>query len=419
MDSPTDLAFNPKPSTIMHLDLNSCFATIEQQANPHLRGKPVAVAAYATDSGCIIAPSVEAKRLGIKVGMRVKDGRVLCRDLIVLPPDPWKYRNVHLVLRKIVSEYTSAFSPKSIDEFVLNLEGYPAYQKGMLEVAREIKTRIKREVGDWLTVSVGIAPNRFLAKTAASLHKPDGLDEINKDNHLDIYSSLGLVDLCGIKERNAVRLNNMGIYSVLDFYQAPFWQLKAAFSSILGYCWYLRLRGWEIDDVEFGRRSYGNSFALPQPLQTLDELSPVLSKLVEKMGARLRQAGYKAKGVHLAMLFRNQSFWHKGVTTAKVLFDSRDIYKEAFKLLVRCPYKGPVREIAVSCFNLSKSLDLQMELFEDVVRKEKIVEAVDRVNERWGNFVITPARMLGTQQVVIDRIAFGGVKELEEFTLKS
>src|SRR3970040_2084529 len=131
--------------------------------------------------------------------MRVKDGKLLYPALIVLPPDPWKYRNVHLGLRRILSDYTAHFSPKSIDEFVLNLEGYPAFQKGMRELAREIKTRIKREVGDWLSVSVGIAPNRFLAKTGASLHKPDGLDEINKGNFLDIYSKLALTDLCGKK----------------------------------------------------------------------------------------------------------------------------------------------------------------------------------------------------------------------------
>lgn len=415
MAYPTELGFNPKPSTIMHLDLNSCFATIEQQANPHLRGKPIAVAAYTTPSGCIVAPSVEAKRYGIKVGMRVKDGKLLYPDLIVLPPDPWKYRNVHLGLRRILSDYTADLTPKSIDEFVLNLEGYPALQKGMCELACEIKTRIRGEIGDWLSVSVGIAPNRFLAKTGASLHKPDGLDEINKDNFLAVYSKLSLTDLCGIKTRNTIRLNSLGIYSVSDFYQAPYWKLKAAFKSILGYYWYLRLRGWEIDDVVFGRKSYGNSFALPKALSGPQELSPVLSKLVEKMGSRLRKAGYKAKGVHLSLVFKNHTFWHRGAATSKVLFDSRDIYKEAFRLLLRCPYKGPVGQLAVSTFNLSRNRDLQMDLFEDVAKKEKIVNAIDRVNERWGSFVITPARMMNTKDAVIDRIAFGGVKELEEF----
>src|SRR3990167_7281918 len=189
------MEFNPKSSTIMHMDLNSCFATIEQQANPHLRGKPLAVAAYTSPAGCIVAPSVEAKRYGIKTGMRVKDGKMLCPSLLVVSPDPWKYRNVHLSLRGIISDYTNDFHPKSIDEFVLNLEGYPALGKGMKNVAKEIKQRIKKEVGEWITVSVGIAPNRYLAKLAAGLKKPDGLEEIRKGNFERIYKELELTDL--------------------------------------------------------------------------------------------------------------------------------------------------------------------------------------------------------------------------------
>src|SRR3972149_7821448 len=377
MDSRTNLIFNPKPSTIMHMDLNSCFATIEQQANPHLRGKPVAVAAYTTPSGCIIAPSIEAKRLGIKVGMRVKDGKLLYPGLIVISPDPWKYRNVHLALRRILSDYADDLVPKSIDEFVLNLEDYLSlpvkdtpctvvaqYSPSPIhKIAQEIKKRIKNEIGEWITISVGIAPNRFLAKTAAGINKPDGLDEINKDNFKEIYSSLILTDLPGIKLRNAARLNSLDIYSVLDFYEAPYPRLKAAFESILGYYWYLRLRGWEIDDVIFARRSYGNSFALPKPLTTIEELSPILSKLVEKTGKRFRHAGYKAQGVHLAVTYRDGTFWHKGVTTPKILFDSRDIYKIALRLLCWCPYRKPVRDLAVSVFSLIDTSSLQLELF--------------------------------------------------------
>lgn len=338
----------------MHIDLNSCFATVEQQANPHLRGKPMAVAAYDTPHGCIVAPSVEAKGLGIKVGMRVKDGKLICPGLVVLTPDPWKYRNVHIALRKIVSTYTEDYFPKSIDEFVLNLEGCPAYSKGMHQVAGEIKEKIKREVGEAITVSVGIGPNRFLAKVAAGLRKPDGLDEIDVNNFREVYSKLDLTDLFGIKVRNAARLNSVGIYNVLDFYSAPLVALRAAFASINSYYWYLRLRGWEIDDVEFGRRSYGNSYALPKPFTTCEELSPILMKLVEKMGARLRKAGYKARGIHLAIVYKDGGFWHKGITYEKVFFDSRDIYKEAFKIMQCSPYKKPVGQLAVSVFNLQK-----------------------------------------------------------------
>lgn len=416
------LAFNSNPSTILHIDLNSCFATIEQQANPLLRGKPIAVAAYTTPNGCILAPSIEAKRFGVKTGMRVKEGKALCPPLIVLSPDPWKYRNVHLALRRLLSEYTVDLVPKSIDEFVLNLAGYLPLKdspcKVMHRVAMEIKQRIKREIGEWLTVSIGIAPNRFLAKVASSLHKPDGLDEINKDNFWNVYSSLRLTDLPYIKMRNAARLNRMGIFTVLDFYNAPLWKLKAAFKSINGYYWYTRLRAWEIDDVAFSRRSYGNSYALPKPLLTPEELSPILAKLVTKMSARVRRAGYKVKGIHLAILYRDWSFWHKGISFQREFFDTRDIYKQAYRLLCSSPIKKPVRNLSVTSFNLINHSGLQLQLFEDVEKKEELTQAIDKVNERWGDFVIAPARMLGTQNLVPDRIAFGGVKELEEFTLQ-
>ncbi|OGD82953.1 hypothetical protein A2165_03350 [Candidatus Curtissbacteria bacterium RBG_13_40_7] len=398
----------------MHLDLNSCFATIEQQANPRLRGKPVAVAAYDSPAGCIVAPSVEAKKYGVTVGMRVKDGKMLCPHLIVLTPDPWKYRNVHLALRKLLGNYTDKAVPKSIDEFVLDLEGYPAYRKGMIEVAREIKEKIKKEIGDWLTVSIGIATNRFLAKVGAGLNKPDGLDVIDKHNFADIYSKLRLVDLCGIKIRNAIRLNGAGVYTVWDFYRASVQRLKTAFKSILGYYWYVRLHGWEIDDVQSARRSYGNSFALPRPLIKPEELAPILQKLTEKTGMRMRKAGYTARGIHLAIVYRDHNFWHKGVSLPDWIFDSRDIYKIAFGLLNMSPYRSPVRDLAVSCFNLEKAKDVQLSLLEDLDKKRKLVNAIDLVNDRWGSFVITPAKMLGTGDAVIDRVAFGGVKELEE-----
>lgn len=414
------MEFNLLPSYIMHIDLNSCFATIEQQANPFLRGKPVAVAAFTSPGGCILAASVEAKRLGIKTGMRVRDGRTIYPQLVVLPSDPWKYRNVHLKLRKLMSDYTNDFVPKSIDEFVLNLKDYPKLAAGsMNQIAGEIKKRIKSEIGEWLTVSVGIAPNRYLAKIAAGLRKPDGLDEINKSNFLDIYSKLKLTDLTGIKEKNAARLNGMGIYSVLDFYRAPVWRLRAAFHSITGLYWHTRLSGYEVDNIEFGRRSYGNSVALGKNLSKIEELSPILARLTEKMCSRLRGAGYSANGIQLILTFKNGSCWHKGRLLHQAYFDSRDFYRAAFRLLIEANPVFPVLNIAVSCFGLTKSASLQLDMFEDVMTRSNLVKAQDTINGRWGEFTVGSARSLGGAKTVMDRIAFGGIKELEEFTLNS
>lgn len=413
------LAFNPAPSKIMHIDINSCFATIEQQANPLIREKPVVVAAYNSPNGTVLASSVEAKRFGIKTGMRVKDAKLFYPKVVVLTPDPWKYRNVHLALRKLVSSYTDDFHPKSIDEFVLNLSDYlDVSGKNIVEIAEEMRVRIKKEIGEWMMVSIGIAPNRYLAKTAAGIKKPNGLNEINIKNYHEVYSRLKLDDLCGIKFANCVRLARMNIKTVPEFYAASILNLKAAFNSIVGYYWYLRLRGWEIDSVPFGRRSYGNSYSLPKPLTTPRELSPILCKLVEKMGARLRKAHYKASGIHLAVSFRNGKFWHKGLST-KETFDSRDFFKQALALLLECPIRNPVRLLAVSCFNLRKDDSLQLELFCDMEKKENTVKAADKVNTRWGEYIVTSARMAQTEKYVPDRIAFGNVKELEEFTSPS
>ena len=302
MDYRIELPFNRKPATIIHLDLNSCFASVEQQANPLLRGKPVAVAAYDTPLGCIIAPSVEAKATGVKLGMRVKEGRVICPELIVLKPDPDKYRYVHRQLKKLLEKYTSEVVPKSIDEFRLNLEGFPCFKKGMMAVGQEIKEKIKAEVGDWLRVSVGIGPNWFLAKTASNLKKPDGLEEINYQNFETVYPKLALTDLCGIKRANMTRLNAAGIYTVMDFYRASVQTLRSAFESVLGYYWYLRLRGWEIDDVVSEQKSFGAMYSLPQAAVSLAELGPILNKLTSKTAGRMRKAGFRAGGIHLALL---------------------------------------------------------------------------------------------------------------------
>lgn len=414
------MEFNSNPSYCLHMDLNSCFASIEQQANPFLRGRPVVVVSYPTRGGCILASSIEAKKLGIKTGMRVLEGQNICSGLTVLKPDPWKYRNVHLKLRKLITEYTNDFSPKSIDEFVLNLGGYPACKTVSLRVvAQELKNRIKKEIGDWLTVSVGIAPNRYLAKVAAGLHKPDGLDEINKDNFLNVYSKLKLTDLTGIKTGNAVRLNSMGIYSVPDFYRAPIWQLRSAFHSITGLYWHMRLSGFEIDDVPAKRGSFGNSVALGKNLTKVSELSPILAHLTEKMCSRLRNAGYQASGVHLAIIYKNGSWWHKGRLLGTSYFDSRDFYKAAFRLLLEAKPAVPVLNLAVSCFNLTKSDNIQLGFFNNLPKQKELVKAQDKINEKWGNFTLASARSFGGSDVVLDRIAFGGIKELEEFSLRN
>lgn len=398
--------FNSNDPRIMHIDFNSCFASIEQQANPFLRGKPTVVAAYATDRGCILAASREAKVLGIKTGMQVRDARDIYPKVVVLPSDPDKYREVHKQLKKLLLNYSDKVYLKSIDEFTIDFCDDPHKH------ALEIKRRIKDEIGEFLTVSMGISTNRYLAKVASNLKKPDGLEEITKDNYEQVFSKLKLTDLTGIKIQNARRLIINRIYSVTDFYNADIKKLIAAFGGIGGYYWYLRLHGYEVDDWEVIRKSFGNSYALPKPYYRFEDLIPIIQKLVDKTGSRLRAGGFLARGVHLGIAYRDHSYWHKGRMLPQAIFATGDIFEEINKLLMLAGENGPVRELAVTVFNLESANSLQLTIFSDVLGKLNLTKAIDTINNRYGMFTLTSAAQLTAKSLVPDRIAFGGVREI-------
>lgn len=411
-----NLPFNTAASTNMHIDLNSCFASIEQQANHFLRGKPVAVAAYSSPNGCILASSVEAKRLGIKTGMRVKDAQSICPDIFVREPDSNKYRYVHVKLKELLTQYTDDVHAKSVDEFALNFSNSPSLKAStMFDIGADIKRRIKQDIGDYITVSIGIAPNRFLAKTASNLQKPDGLCEINGTNFLDAFSRIKLEDICGIGPKSYIKLLKNNISTVLDFYNTSPKNLNVIFHSVVGYYWYLRLRGWEIEDYEFSRKSFGNSYALPKRISTLPELIPIVSKLTEKMCIRMRASGFRTQGISMALRFGDNTYWHESKKTKKVMFDTNDVYKEVIALYSshRCP-KKPISLVAVSCFNLVKSDIIQLNIFDDVAKKEQLTHAKDILNSKWGNFVLTSANMISAKGLAPDRIGFGQIRELDD-----
>ncbi len=412
-----ELPINRNRPTIMHIDLNSCFATVEQQANPLLRGKPLAVAAYDSPNGCIVSPSIEAKRCGIKTGMPVREGRLLCPELIVRTPDPEKYRDVHLKFCRLFREYSPAVTPKSIDEAVLDFSGTVHLEHNLIQVGREIKRRVRAEIGEWISCNIGIGTNRFLAKLAASLHKPDGLDEITHENLEGIYAENELLDLCGINTRYQARLNVHGIYTPLQLLQAPLHVLKGqVFRSINGYYWFLRVRGYEVDQVVFDRKSFGQQYALKRPTNDPEELSRILMKLCEKLGRRLRRAGHAAQGIHVACAYQDYSHWHQGKRVEDELYATLELYRKAQLLLNgRTGKEQVITHLGVSCYGLVPSNRAQPDLFEaGESRERRIALAADEINDRFGEFIITPAIMLGMEHMVLDRISYGNVKELED-----
>lgn len=411
-------SFNPAAPVTMHVDINSCFATIEQQANPLLRGKPVAVAAYAKEYGCILAASKEAKILGIKTGMRVGEGRMLAPRLVVLEPDPPKYRAVNRQLLGILQSYTAHVRVESIDEMVIGFAGTPALARHSMEdIAREIKLRIRQEIGEWITVSCGIAPNRYLAKIASGLKKPDGLVAITSENIVETFTRMKLTDFCGIKEGNSRRLIAAGITTPIAFFRASASELQLAFRSVAGKQWWLRLHGYEDGvmykefekDTETDQKSFGQSYALGKPYSPDDpRLWQILTQLVMKMGRRMRRDGFAAYGAGISLMF-DGGYWHTQEKKPFPMVTDADMYA-AMRLMLKSAPVRPVKLLAVYCYLLIRDSALQPSLFPEENRKRDVTRAMDAIQDRFGDFVIHPARMTAMEHKVLDRIAFGGIK---------
>ena len=406
---------NTKP-LIMHIDLNSCYATIEQQANPLIRNKAVAVAAYDSPGGFIVASSYEAKRLGIKL-MRIKEARSIKPDIIVLTPDPEKYFDAHRRFKKILRSYTNKVIPKSIDEFVVDFSDSLAITKqarNLSDVGQEIKQRIKEDLGEYVTVNIGIAPNRFLAKVAAGLDKPDGLDIITWQNLLNIYGQLNLIDLPGINTRYQARLNLAGVFTPLDFLQSSMPKLKnQVFKSIVGYHWYLRLRGYEVDDSQFATKSFGNDYAVGNKTANREEVAKLIMKLCEKTGRRLRKHNFNGWGVYLGLSFENRTWWNKSHRSQHPLYATQDIFLAIMNLFNQVKLPARVTHINISVFNLLPTSPKQCGLFDGTrLDNRSLAQAMDTINDRYGEYTITPASMTNMEDTIIKRVPFGSARDI-------
>lgn len=393
----------------MHIDLNSCFATIEQQANPHLRGKPIVVAAYTSDNGCILSPSIEAKRLGIKTGMRVGEAKLIYPPVIVKFPDPDKYRDVHKKFMAIFKEYSPDVVAKSIDEAVIDFTTYqPKAYKDLISIAREIKSRLKCEVGDWIWCSIGIGMNRFLAKLGASIQKPDGLVYIDHTNLLDIYGRIKLLDFCGINVRTESRLAAYGITTPLQFFQADSRFLhKVVFKSIIGFHWHLEMRGFEVTRREYDRKSFGQQYAIKNKTENPRELLAILYRLTEKMGRRLRKAQFLASGTHVGCMYIDRTYLHEGKSYQTAVYTTYDLFMRAKEIFLSHYQKKKASFISVTSFNLVSASTFQQELFTDTSKGIVLAHALDRINNRYGEYTIVPALILNMKNTIHDRIAFG------------
>jgi DNA polymerase-4 len=410
------LPINTAEPLVMHIDLNSCFATVEQQARPLLRGRPIGVTNRKTEYTCVVAASIEAKAKGVKVGMSLHDARLLCPDILCVETDPPKYHFVYQKLVEIMRSYSPKVTMKSIDEGIIDFAGTTQVinTRSLTEIGYEIKKRLKDEVGSWMRCNVGIAPNRFLAKQAAGLHKPDGLDVIDHTNLRKVLTELKLTDLTGIAERNQARLNAAGIMNPLQFLDAPADLLRVrVFKSVCGEDWYKRLRGWEVDNQEWDTKTIGRQYVLDEMRPTEELVRARLAYLCETTAMKLRYKGLAARGIFVYVRYASGDYWYERRKFKSLFFSNTEVLRRATLLFNNRPLDSYPREIGISCYGLESSNINQISLLEEVNREVWLTQAMDRINNEFGEFTITMATSMPAKGVIKQKIPFGSTRYFE------
>ena len=395
----------PKDFQVLFLDMNSFFASVEQQIRPELRGIPVGVAPYVGGTGCIIAASREAKEIGIKTGCLVKEARKIYPKIKIIEARPALYTIYHKEIKKVIESFSPYFQPLSIDEFIIFLTPGEQNLHTAKKLGQAIKDKIRCDVGDFLTCSVGIGPSRFLAKMAGEMKKPDGLTVIKLSELESFYSKIKLLDITGINHKLEFRLKNFNLLTPLDFFTADMPKLR----SILGHAgrlWWYRLRGYEVDNQISQTKTIGHSHVLAPDARNFEGAKAVIRKLIYKSAYRLRQSELMAGGVFVAISFYDGPSFKKGASVSP-FSDTGSFISNVFGLLKDCHwYKNP-SYVAVSAFNLKSSKNIQLSIFSEIEKSRRISEAMDSIDDEFGVGFIHPASVFAARDSAPDRIPFG------------
>ncbi len=398
---------------IMHIDLNSAFATAEQQARPSLRGKPMGVTNRISKHCCVIAASYEAKALGIKVGMRLDEARLLAPNFVILETDPPKYHYIYQALAEIMKSYSPNVEMKSIDEGIIDFTGTDEHNNNrkLADIGLEIKQRIQQKMGCWMRVNIGIAPNRFLAKQAASWHKPDGLDVLDYKNLRDYYSQIDLLDISGIASHYQARLQAAGIFTPLQFLDASDDVLRRqVFKSVVGEDWHQRLRGYEVDNQPTKLGSVGRQFVLDVRSHDPEVVVPRFHYLCETTAQKLRYRGVDARGVLVWVQLQSGESWYTRKMYKTSFYTNSDLYQRALYLFNQRPQHSPVAVMGITCYQLAHSSRNQISLLDTVNKAAWLTQAIDEINNRYGMFTLASAEAFTGHGHVKQKIPFGGTE---------
>ena len=386
--------------------MNSYFASVEQQANPFLRGKLVGVCAYLTENGVILASSKEAKEKGIKTGCKVKEALKLDPRVILVENDPAKYRTTTEKIFHILSQYTDKMEPYSIDEAFLDLTGWVKDYQEAQSLAVKIQLRIQEEVGEWLRCSIGISWTKFLAKFAGDIAPKSKILIIDAEQ-LEEHLNRPLREAWGIGKMMEERLNKLGIYTLLELKNYDALKLKSALGSYGYYLW-ANVNGKEISEIDASGdppKSIGHSCSLPKKTTDKDYLEKIIYKLCEKTGRRLRALKLEAKIVtfHLAYIYEGNI--HKSFKPGDKIFTTEEIFSPLQDFLKKTAILLPIKLIAVSVSSLSP-LSGQLSFLYDNAKKENLSRAMDKLNDKFGEYSVVRGAMFNTKGLARDRIGF-------------
>ncbi|MEQ1823619.1 MAG: DNA polymerase [Fimbriimonadaceae bacterium] len=392
-----------RPLRVLFLDLNSYFASVEQQEDPALRGKPIIVAPVDADSTVAIAASYEAKRFGIKTGTRVGDAKRMCPDLIIVGGDHSKYVVYHKRIIEVAEMVLPVDKVCSIDEMRFRLIGKEQQPGEARELAIKMKKTIREHVGECMTCSVGVAPNSFLAKLATEMQKPDGLIIITADEIESRTASLKLTDFTGINKKMQARLNAAGIFNPAQLYKCDRQELRAAFGSIVGEKWWYLLRGYEMERDDDPQKSLGHSHVLPPEFRTEKGCREIILRLLQKASARLRSEGLVAgtMDVYVSGFEKN---WRSHITLDATA-DTVILNREFLRVWETRDFEKP-RTVGITFHNLAKSGSVTPSLFSEEMDRSEFNEAVDKMNRRFGKNSVFLASMDKAKYRASEKIAF-------------
>lgn len=396
---------------VMYLDFDSFFASAEQQRRPDLRGRPLGVCPFVSEGGCIVAASREAKRLGVKTGMRVFEARRLARDIVLVRDTPAYYRAIHARTLKILEDTPCRVVVRGIDEMALVLPSYMRTRKAGEDLVDSLKQSFLTQLGEVVTASMGLAATSWQAKMAASARKPNGFVVLGRADYESFYAGLMLTDLTGIRYRMARRLYALGIHNPLELYRASEPLLRKGL-GVNGTKWYLRLRGVEVDDRPPAmKQSIGHQTTLmPRAALSFSELEAVMGAMMLKVGYRLRATGRGARGMAVAVRFLDGGGWHGAARHLQLLVSHRDLVAAGGKILQQLQRQfRPVKKLSITTFDLVAIG--QMSLLESVERDGDVSEALDYLRKKYGAHTVRLASSI-RGEVFPDRIGFGAPESL-------